>query len=368
MYRNEQATVRIYGPYTARNHWRVIRQTGQGPLAERKTIVFRTREEGAAYAAKARYEAAVLRMQAAIDRHLEYLQFVREIRRTSLKTARYRLEGILAPVLDLPLDQLTPDQAAELYAEYTEGRSADTHQGTLAAVRRMFEWARRKKLAPSNPWVDVEPIGRKNRGKPQPTRDQARVLYRYLERTCQADDRSLAPLLALNLGLRSSEIVGLTKADLDDSGTTLLVGNSHRTKTRAGRRPVKLPELIAAALAERARMRWGRLLPYKSGWVRDSTKRACSEAGIPPVGAHALRGLNATLLLESGVPADAVARALGHTSPKMTKSAYAAQGSGESFRVAAVSAQFDLTHKQQEQGVQCEHCKAAAAAMDRKAD
>src|SRR5690606_31225512 len=132
------------------------------------------------------------------------------------------------------------------------------------------------------------------------------------------DDRNLAVLVALVLGLRAHEVVGISATDLDDGGTVVHIAKS---KTDAGVRPLVLPEVLRQPLARIAELRSGPLFPYKPGWVRDNTKRACRAAGVDEVCAQALRGMNATMALEAGTAPEVVARSLGHTSPAMTKAA-----------------------------------------------
>jgi integrase len=58
----------------------------------------------------------------------------------------------------------------------------------------------------------------------------------------------------------------------------------------------------------------------------EQTKRmakACADAGIQVVNFHALRHTYASLLVESGVPIIAVARALGHADSRLTENVYA---------------------------------------------
>ena len=69
--------------------------------------------------------------------------------------------------------------------------------------------------------------------------------------------------------------------------------------------------------------------------------RLCRLTEVPVVCPHSLRGMHATLALESGATGDAVAKALGHGSFEMTKTHYASASSvsnSESSRVAAVLA------------------------------
>ena len=66
-------------------------------------------------------------------------------------------------------------------------------------------------------------------------------------------------------------------------------------------------------------------------------KRLCRLAGVPEVVPHSLRGLHATLALEGGATADAVAKALGHSSFAMTAQHYASPSSVANSRASRVA-------------------------------
>ena len=66
-------------------------------------------------------------------------------------------------------------------------------------------------------------------------------------------------------------------------------------------------------------------------------KRLCRLAGVPEVVPHSLRGLHATLALEGGATADAVAKALGHSSFAMTAQHYASPSSVANSRSSRVA-------------------------------
>lgn len=129
----------------------------------------------------------------------------------------------------------------------------------------------------------------------------------------EAGDRfALGPVLALLMGLRASEITGLTVRDVDDGAAVLWV---HGSKTANAKRhlkvPVKLRPLLVRATADRKSTE-----PLFAGKSRQDLHRRvwklCDESGVPRVCPHSLRGLWATLAVESGQACEAVAAALGH--------------------------------------------------------
>lgn len=125
------------------------------------------------------------------------------------------------------------------------------------------------------------------------------------------------------MGLRASEIVGLTVRDVDDGGALLWVSKS---KTEAGRRRVRVPMELRGYLLglRRDKLPLAQLFgQHWRDWPRKWVQRICRAARVPEVSAHGMRGLHATLAMEAGQSGDTVARALGHTSAAITRRSYA---------------------------------------------
>jgi integrase len=252
---------------------------------------------------------------------------------STLVTHGYRLRGLLRPVLSKLLKDVSPEKAQAMYTEYCSGHAADTHQGALSVTSAMFKWARKSRVIIANPFDDVEKVGKKRRRKNQLRIDEGRKLTTWLLQRIDTSDGALGVLIALVLGLRPNEVVRITARDIDDGGKVLIIPKS---KTEAGERTVALPAILRGPLMRRAQMRSEQLLPYRPGWVRENTKRACRAAGVPVVCAQALRGCNATYAMNAGMAPEAVASSLGHTSATMTRTAYAVPGAGENARLGRV--------------------------------
>ncbi len=255
--------------------------------------------------------------------------------------------------------RLDEDGAQALYDALRPTVSVQEHRHALSRAKALGAYLVSRKLWRENPLLPVRPVGKPKRGaesKPQLTRDEWRRLVRW----CLAqreDEGARATLILCMMGLRASELCGLTVRDLDDGGRLLHVRG---TKTEAARRdlavPYPTPELPHVpdvrqllqeqAIAARKRPQgevvalspplWGR----DRWWVWREVTRCCQAAEVPVVPPHGLRGTWASLCRAVGAEPWALARSMGHSSPAVQDRHYversAAQAGQQGAAVAAL--------------------------------
>ncbi len=246
----------------------------------------------------------------------------------TITAARDKLRLLLGPLLDLAIRALTPNRAEARYLELAPTCAAASHRVALRRARAAWKWAVKRGMAKLNPWADVEPVGKPNRGKPQLTDDETKRLIATCLSVAMTDDRALAILVLIFTGVRNSEARKRVVRDVDGGGTRLIVS---RAKTAAGNRAPKIPAVIQAAMLVRCQGRDpdAPLLRDTLGkqphqdWINVALRAFCERARVPSVVPHALRGAFATFAYESDVAADAVAAHLGHASPATTEAHYA---------------------------------------------
>ena len=149
-------------------------------------------------------------------------------------------------------------------------------------------------------------------------------------------------------GFRRRDRVAVVIArDVDDEGRVLWVPSG---KTKNARRRLKVPDVLRPLLLKLTETTPpGALLFYKgdkvppTNYFWSQVRRLCQLAGVPAVCPHSLRGLHATLALEGGATADAVARALGHGSFAMTARHYASESSVDNAKASKVSSLLGST-------------------------
>lgn len=247
-----------------------------------------------------------------------------------------------------PLAQLSPERIqALLNAKLTSGLAPRSVAYIRTVLRVALTQAVKWNLIGRNPAVLTDsPRVEKHRIVPL-TPDQARALL-----AAARDDRLEALYtVALALGLRKGEALGLIWDDVDLDGATLTVSHQLQRiggqrmrvalKTEESRRTLVLPRAVVAALqAHRARQleerraaddQWeehGYLLtgtlgrPLDERNVNRRFERLLTRAGLPHMRFHDLRHSAASLLLAQGVPMRVISELLGHTKIGTTADLY----------------------------------------------
>lgn len=165
--------------------------------------------------------------------------------------------------------------------------------------------------------------------------------------------------VALSLGLRMGEALGLRWQDIDLDRRTLIVnrilerigrGDGSKLmlvepKTSRSRRTVNLPDAAARALrAHKVRQLEERLMagarwqdqglvfpstigtPLEPHTLHDDFKRILVKAKLPDIRFHDLRHSAASLMLAQGIPLRSIQEVLGHSSITLTANLYAHVG------------------------------------------
>ncbi len=148
----------------------------------------------------------------------------------------------------------------------------------------------------------------------------------------QGNTAEIPILLAVWLGMRRSEIMGLCWDSVDFENAKIKVQRTYvkskdkgyilreEMKTEASRRTLDCPGYILAKLdsyQSNKSLRVGRIFKFHPNTIYQSMKRICERNGIDFVGVHGLRHTNATVMLSMGV-IDRVAMARGGWSTDIT--------------------------------------------------
>ena len=211
------------------------------------------------------------------------------------------------------------------------GRGANTITCVVGVLRRVLDELVADRALPYNPAsvsVPGKRPGRKPRKIDVPTHEE-------VDRLLAAARTEARPVfeLAASLGLRRSELLALTWADVDLDGREVLVRAS---KTDAGERTVPMFGSARRVLLEqKARSRFTRPedlvfgnavgLPERpAGWARREFLPARKRAGLPQTfRLHDLRHYAVSRLIEQGANVLLVSKVAGHARPSVTLDVYA---------------------------------------------
>lgn len=221
-------------------------------------------------------------------------------------------------------------------------------------------------------WLERNPVATTERVKTirkKPADTSALQIQAVLEAT-KTNRYHGAVCLMVGCGLRISEAMGLTWADIDEANalvsvskqTQLLAGYEARLaplKTSSSKRAIQIPGFALESLkvrrteqaAEKAE-RLARGLAWENEWdlvftglrgqpsrsnvTNQSLLRNLHKAGITGLTPHHLRHAFASFLIDAQVPITEVADALGHSGPSVTMQVYAHKLAGKPKRTGAI--------------------------------
>ncbi|MFH1923365.1 MAG: tyrosine-type recombinase/integrase [Planctomycetota bacterium] len=329
MARRKKPKLAVYPPRPHRRRWRI--EIRDGVTGNRSRPSFDSEEEAWKDYHKALKEAAELDEPTLGELIEIYLteQVEKGLRPKSIRSYMYHLEAFFEPILNINVRRLTPRRCEELYRLRRQGTAADSHRNGLARAKAFGRWLVKTGRLKKSPVKDVEPIGKRRRGKLQLVPGEARLfLNRAIELSGRGSDAAFACAVTLVMGLRPSEITRRVVRDVDAATRLLFI---EEAKTEHGNRRVEIPAVLWPQFEQRIQGReaQSQLLPGESDggfhceqWVGKFSKRLCQRLGLPEVCAQGLRGTHATLAREAGSTGHAVAMQLGHGDSRVTDAHY----------------------------------------------
>ena len=344
----ENKIVYIYGPYPpaeGRTKWRVV--IYDPSTGKRKSVCAETRGAADLLAVQLRRETETKPVPTVYEALAQWIDEKRAAWRNPERVSRHVKNCIKSWIPDVPVDEIDSARASALYLGVTksEGRfgpiKAATHHGYLKTTKEFWRWLLDREFIEKDAFAKVKPIGKANAGKQQLGPLEAKTLERLLfDRATQGEEGALAILVQLYLGLRPSEVLGLTVGAVD--GINVFVNG---TKNQNAKRRLELFAPVAKLLAKHCAKRplserifaADREKQPAPNWMYKRLHSYCDEAKIGRVCPHSLRGLHSSLALEAGATSNDVARSLGHSSFAITAKHYAKPDSievGKARRVA----------------------------------
>lgn len=308
-----------------------------------------------------------------IKEHISLVSLLREwlqddaskqVRLQTLSTYRNYAEKRIIPFFeqyypDLEAAALTP----QIMHEFTDYMKTDKLTNAsirkyLAPVRNALEYGFEKGYLQQDPIAGyrfkprARQIPNSSRKKQALSVDACNRLMAAM--AADADAPVCVPImLALHLGLRREEILGLRFRDIDFSAKTLHVQNTRtkvyeiveeeNTKSSASNRILYLDDELVSFLKKIQKKQAQHKLDlgdaymdaigyvyvredgktYYPDTVEKQLKKFLKKHGLPPVGLHELRHTYCSRLLTGGIDLTTVQHLMGHSDPRMTLGVYA---------------------------------------------
>lgn len=248
----------------------------------------------------------------------------------------------------IALNRLQPKDIQNLYTKLLQsGLSGTSVRYVHNNLHRALRIAERQQLIAKNPANYVEP--------PTVERYEAAVLnaeqIRQLLQVCEGTEIYMPVFLAVTLGLRRGEVLGLQWSDVDWAHKTITINRSvtftkagvefGKTKSKNSHRTLLLPAGAYLRLEEEKKRQEEREMffgkaynvheliccradgsPLTSNVLQHHFSAALHQCEMPHIRFHDLRHTNATLMLQNSVPAKIVSAMLGHSSIGITLDTY----------------------------------------------
>lgn len=283
-------------------------------------------------------------------------------------TYRARVRLYITPALGhLPLTRLLPSHVSDLLDDLeAKGLSVETRRLTRAVLRRALRRAEQEGLVGRNVAAIAQGPRFELREGRTMTGEQARAFLASAQSAPEGRRRGptatrsarLYPalLIALGLGLRRGEVLGLRweSIDLDADQPVLHVRQQllrrpnggglalADLKTQRSRRSIALPATVANALRSHRALQARDQMLAGPDWLNGSglvfttplgspvdprnfntfVSKVSRDAGLGHWHPHELRHSAGSLLIAAGVPLQVVSEILGHSSTKVTSDIY----------------------------------------------
>ena len=301
--------------------WRCQVYIGRGADNKKhyRTVTGDTRKEAVA-------KAAMLEDRPRKNRKVTVVEAVRQyidLRRAVMSPATIRgyekiLRCNLAPIAGMPASMLVQEDIQQLVNELSHTVGEKTIRNVLGLLRPSL----RGFVA-----SDVFEVNLPQK-KPSELHIPSQETAQQLAEAVHGLEIELPVLLAMQCGLRMSEVLGVKKSDADFSAHTLtirraLVQNENgamvekQPKSFRGNRTVPMTPRVAELLAEVDGM--GYAVPLSAAAIAQRLDHVMRRAGIPHMRFHDLRHYYASVCLLLNVPERYAMEFMGHSTPGMLK-------------------------------------------------
>lgn len=302
---------------------------------KRASITAPTQKEAIAKAAEIKAglkEKAIstsMTVGAAIDRYIESKDTV--LSPSTINGYKKLRKSVLQDIMDLNVSSLTSERVQRAVNRMAKEKSPKYVRNAYglftAAMAEYFPDRAFRVTLPQKKAPDIK----------IPTMEQIAAIHN----ASKGSRFELPFLLAVWLGLRTSEIRGLTWDCIDGDILTikqaLVEGEAgpalKQPKTYSGNRRLKVPPYIKELL-DATPHNGPYIVPYTRSAMYNRLRRTCERLGLPHYRFHDLRHMNASVMLSLNIPDKYAMERMGHSTNNMLKTVYQHTMSEKSAQVA----------------------------------
>lgn len=239
--------------------------------------------------------------------------------------------------LNVKLDNVTPVMIQKYYYKKLEhGLSPNTVRKHHANIRKCLDYAKKMQIINFNPADSVElPKKTKYKADFYDSMEVIKLLNIFKDTIIETP-----VILAVTLGLRRGEVLGLTWDDVDLLNGIISINKTRTqyttedfgsTKTEDSKRQLILPAFVQQYLTEVKNNHVGKSnfvcimydgQPVKVAYLTRKFKQILEQSDLKVIRFHDLRHTNASLLLENGVDMKRIQGWMGHSNYNTTADIY----------------------------------------------
>lgn len=275
--------------------------------------------------AKAARLSTILTLGEAIDRYIESKDSV--LSPSTVAGYRRIRKNAFSELMDTPVDKLNPQaiqRSVNSMSKEKSPKSVRNAHGLLSAALAIYR--------PDMPLRTTMPQKQRYDIAIPSDEDVKKILS-----AAKGDRDELAILLAVWLGLRMSEILGLKWKDVDGNvlhiRRALVDEGEKTTKTYSSQRDLVLP-LYLQKLIDTAPHTSDHIVPISRRALYCRFQLLCKKAGVQHYRFHDLRHINASVMLALGVPNRYAQERMGHATDNMLKTVYQHTMAAEQLAIA----------------------------------
>lgn len=268
---------------------------------------------------------------------LYYADMETRLREHTMKTKRYIIDLKILPYFkDKKMNDIKPNDIREWQNDLIKQGYAETYLKTINnQINAIFNFAVRYYELKSNPCTKAGSMGKSNADEMDfYTKDE---FMQFIDHVMDKQISYMAFSVLYWTGMRIGELLALNASDIDFEKNTISINKSYQRlnkrdvitepKTPKSKRIVSIPKFLAVDLMDYIQSLYGvsgreRIFPVTKSYLTNEMKRGVKNSGVKKIRLHDLRHSHASLLVEMGFSALAIAERLGHERLETTMNTY----------------------------------------------